>query len=281
MISPRIALATSADHPEGLGGEGLLTKSLLERDTRPEWVVWNDPSVPWSDYGLIVLRCTWDYPDHLDAFRAWVRSPAVAVRLVNTPTLVLDNLHKGYLADLGELAVPTVVVPAGMTVDLGRLRWDASVVKPAVGVGGIGAVRRATQADLDALTLASPGVDAVVQPYLWDVEQRGEVSVVCIGGEPTHAVLKLPAAGGFRIHDHWGGTTEPVDPDPEVLDLARAVLARQRARPDYARVDVLYDGEVPRVVEVELVEPYLYFEVAPDAADRLAGLLVRRLRERA
>jgi glutathione synthase/RimK-type ligase-like ATP-grasp enzyme len=155
------------------------------------------------------------------------------------------------------------------------------VVKPAVGVGGIGAVRSATQADLDALTLARPGVDAVVQPYLWDVEQRGEISVVCIGGEPTHAVLRLPAAGEFRIHDHWGGTTEPVEPDAEVLDLARAVLARQRSRSDYARVDVLFDADVPRVVELELVDPYLYFEVAPGAADRLAGLLVRRLRERA
>lgn len=280
MITPRIALATSADHPEGLGGEGLLTKSLLERDVRPEWVVWNDPSVPWADYDLVVLRCTWDYPDHLEAFRDWVRSSAVTMRLVNTPTLVLGNLHKGYLADLGDLAVPTVVVPAGMTIDLGRLRWDASVVKPAVGVGGTGAVRRATQADLDALTLDA-GVDAVVQPYLWDVEHRGEISVICIGGEPTHAVLKRPAPGEFRIHDHWGGTAEVVEPEPEVLDLARAVLGRLRTLPDYARVDVLHDGIVPRVVELELVEPYLYLELAPEAADRLAGLLVRRLRERA
>lgn len=280
MITPRIALATSADHPEGLGGEGLLTKSLLERDVRPEWVVWNDPSVPWADYDLVVLRCTWDYPDHLEAFRDWVRSSAVTMRLVNTPTLVLGNLHKGYLADLGDLAVPTVVVPAGMTIDLGRLRWDASVVKPAVGVGGTGAVRRATQADLDALTLDA-GVDAVVQPYLWDVEHRGEISVICIGGDPTHAVLKRPAPGEFRIHDHWGGTAEVVEPEPEVLDLARAVLGRLRTLPDYARVDVLHDGIVPRVVELELVEPYLYLELAPEAADRLAGLLVRRLRERA
>lgn len=280
MISPRIALATSAHHPEGLGGEGLLTKSLLERDTRPEWVVWNDPEVPWADYDLVVLRCTWDYPDHVDAFRDWVRSAAVAVRLVNTPTVVLANLHKGYLADLGDLAVPTVVVPAGMTVDLDRLRWDASLVKPAVGVGGVGAVRRATQPDLDALTLGA-GVDAVVQPYLWDVERRGEVSVICIGGEPTHAVLKRPAPGEFRIHDHWGGSTEVVEPDADVLDLTRAVLARLRTPPDYARVDVLYDGVAPLVVELELVEPYLYLEVAPGAADRLAGLLVRRVRERA
>jgi len=281
VISPRIALATSADHPEGFGGEALLVKALLARGARPEWVVWNDPGVDWTAYALIVLRCTWDYPDHVDDFRAWVRSAAVATRLVNTPTLVLGNLHKGYLADLGELAVPTVVVPAGMTIELARLRWPSSVVKPAIGAGGVGAVREAQQSDLDALTLGPAGpVDAVVQPYLWDVEHRGEVSVVCIGGEPTHAVQKMPAAGEFRIHDHWGGTAELVEPDAAVVDVARATLATLRSTPLYARVDVLSDGDGPRVVELELVEPYLYLEMAPEAAERLAGQVVRRAAER-
>ncbi len=281
MISPRIALATSADHPEGLGGEALLVKALLTRDARPEWVVWNDPAVDWTEYALIVLRCTWDYPDHVDDFRAWVQSPAVATRLVNTPTLVLGNLHKGYLADLGELAVPTVVVPAGMTLDLTRMRWPSSVVKPAVGVGGVGAVREAGQADLDALTLAATDpVDAVVQPYLWDVEHRGEISVISIGRVMTHAVQKLPAAGEFRIHDHWGGTAELVEPEPAVVELAHSTLDTLRSTPLYSRVDVLFDRDGPRVVELELVEPYLYLEMAPEAAERLAGEIVHRAGER-
>jgi glutathione synthase/RimK-type ligase-like ATP-grasp enzyme len=275
---PRIALATSADHPEGFGGEGLLTKALLLRGARPEWVVWNDPAVDWSGYDLVVLRSTWDYPVHIDAFRSWVRSPPVATRLVNAPTLVLGNLHKGYLADLGDLAVPTVVVPAGMTLDLGHLRWQRSVVKPAIGVGGVGAVREATQADLDSLTLAGDTpVDAVVQPYLSDIEHRGELSVVCIGGRPTHAVHKLPAVGEFRIHEHWGGTAELVEPRPDDLEIARMVLGTLRAPAAYARVDLLYDGERARVVELELVEPYLWFELAPDAADALAADLLARL----
>jgi glutathione synthase/RimK-type ligase-like ATP-grasp enzyme len=278
---PRIALATSTDHPEGTGGEGLLAKALLARTTRPEWVVWNDRAVDWSGYDLVVLRSTWDYPQHLDGFRAWVQSPPVATRLVNAPNLVLGNLHKGYLADLGDLAVPTVVVPAGMTLDLGRLRWQRSVVKPAVGVGGVGAVREATQDDLDALTLPEVGaVDAVVQPYLSDIEHRGEMSIVCIGGEPTHAVHKLPAVGEFRIHDHWGGTAELIEPDDGDVAVARAALGMLRSPAVYARVDLLHDGDQPRVVELELVEPYLWFEMAPHAADLLADELVRRADQR-
>src|SRR5690606_34992616 len=165
-VSAHIALATSADHPEGHGGEHLLVDALTARGMRVTWAVWDDPVVDWAGFDLVVIRATWDYPARVERFRSWVRSPAVATRLVNPPNLVLGNLHKGYLADLGDLAVPTVVVPAGMTVDLRRLRWAASVVKPAVGVGGQGAVRRATQEDLDRLTLGPDPVDAVVQPYL-------------------------------------------------------------------------------------------------------------------
>jgi glutathione synthase/RimK-type ligase-like ATP-grasp enzyme len=271
----RIALASSAAFPQGAGGEHLLLEALADRDVDARWEVWNDPVVDWSAYDLIVLRATWDYPDHIEDFRTWVRSEAVVPRLVNSPKLVLGNLHKGYLADMGDLAVPTVVVPAGMTVDLGRLRWPRVVVKPAVGVGGFGAVRATSQADLDAVTLdPEAAVDAIVQPYLGDVEQGGETSVVCIGGEATHAVRKVPAEGEFRIHDHWGGMVTPVQPSAAELAVAQRVLATLAGVPAYARVDLLYDGDRHRVVELELVEPYLWFEVQPAAAERLAGVLV-------
>jgi glutathione synthase/RimK-type ligase-like ATP-grasp enzyme len=276
---PRIALASFAGKPGGEGGEGLLSAALTERGACPEWAVWNDPAVDWSAYDLIVIRCTWDYPDHVDAFRGWVHSPGVATRVVNSPNLVLANLHKGYLADMGDVAVPTVVIPAGMTIDLGLLRWSQVVVKPAVGVGGVGAVRAATQADLDALTLAPSGaVDAIVQPYLATVEAHGEVSVVCIEGEPTHAVHKFPAAGECRIHDYWGGSVEPTPLAPDDVAVARAALGGLRSTPAYARVDLIHDGERPRVIELELIEPYLWFELAPHAAARLADALLRRAR---
>jgi glutathione synthase/RimK-type ligase-like ATP-grasp enzyme len=277
--SPHIALASCAASPEGAGGEPLLHKALADRGAAPEWVVWNDPTADWTGYDLVVLRATWDYPDHVDAFRDWIRSPPVATRVVNPANLVLPNLHKGYLADLGELAVPTVVVPAGMTIDLHRLRWPDVVAKPAVAVGGTGAVRVRHQDDLDRLTLApGGGVDVIVQQYLADVEGWGETSVVYIGGEPTHAVRKRPAVGEFRIHEHWGGSDEPVAAADEELAVGRAVLATLRTVPAYARVDLIRDDQQrPRVVELELVEPYLWFENAPAAADRLASLLMARI----
>ncbi|HEX8803299.1 MAG TPA: hypothetical protein VF743_03865, partial [Acidimicrobiales bacterium] len=215
---PRIALASCTDHPEGLGGETLLPGALVERGAEAAWAVWNDPDVDWAAYDLVVVRCTWDYPDHLDGFRAWVQAVAMSCTLVNPPRVILGNLHKGYLADMGDLAVPTVVVPAGMTVDLAALDWPAVVVTPAAGAGGR-TVRAATQEDLDALTLDTAPVDVVVQPLLEGAEHDGEISVVCLGGEPTHAVRRKPAVGELRVHEHVGGAAEAV---PLAPDLAVA-----------------------------------------------------------
>jgi glutathione synthase/RimK-type ligase-like ATP-grasp enzyme len=273
---PRIALATCAEYPEGYR-ESALTEALARRRAEPHWVVWDAPGTDWEAFDLVVVRSTWDYPAKLDAFRAWVQEVAMATVLVNPPRLIFGNLHKGYLADLGREAVPTVVVPAGMTVDLGHLPWDDLVVKPAVGVGGFGAVCHATQDDLDALTLADEGAaDAVVQPYVSSIEHAGELSVICIDAEPTHAVRKVPAAGEFRIHEHWGGTTEPIALTRHLADAAARALAHLGDRPAYARVDLLAVAGDLVVSELELVEPQLGLASAPEAVERFADCLVAR-----
>lgn len=277
---PRIAMATSDGYPDGADA-GVLAEALAHRRAEARWAVWDDPAVDWADFDLVVVRSTWDYPAKVDAFRAWVQEVAMATTLVNPPRLIIGNLHKGYLADLGPEAVPTVVVPRGMTVSLAQLPWHDVVVKPAVGVGGVGVVRHATQDDLDALTLADEdAADAVVQPYLASVERAGEVSVVCIDGRPTHAVRKLPAAGEFRIHDHWGGSLEPIRLAPALADVALRVLARLPMPAAYARVDLLDAGGDLVVSELELIEPDLALAGSPEATERFADCLLARATSR-
>lgn len=263
-----------------MGGEAKLPDLLAERGARAEWAVWDDASVAWDAYDLVAVRCTWDYPQRPAAFTAWVRQVALGTQLVNAPQVIVGNLHKGYLPGLGADAVPSMIVPVGMTVDLDRLGWPAVVVKPAIAVGGDRAVRHATQKDLEALTLADPGVDAVVQPYLGSVEADGETSLVVIEGEVTHAIGKRPAAGEFRTQEHRGGTAELVPIRPEDVAVAQRVVSRLSTPPVVARVDLLHDRGRPLVSELELIEPYLWLELAPAAADRLADALVRRARGR-
>ena len=128
--------------------------------------------------------------------------------------------------------------------------------------------------------------DMLVQPFLRDVVASGEVSLVWIDGQITHAVKKRAKQGDFRVQDDHGGTVKRIDVSDELVQLGTDImerctrLCRDRgwASPLYARVDLMRDdNEAWRLSELELVEPELWFRFRPPAADALAQAIQRRL----
>jgi glutathione synthase/RimK-type ligase-like ATP-grasp enzyme len=179
--------------------------------------------------------------------------------------------------------VPTLWLEQGCTDSRERLRqtgWDEVVVKPAVSIGAIGALRaRAADAGcvahLQALVEAG---DVLVQPYVASVAMTGEASLIFFDGRYSHAVRKQPKAGDYRVQDMYGGTVHAYSPSREQLDIATAALALTPEPTTYARADLVqYDGK-PAIMELELIEPELFLGASPDAALRFAETLLERLR---
>jgi glutathione synthase/RimK-type ligase-like ATP-grasp enzyme len=144
------------------------------------------------------------------------------------------------------------------------------------GVEGAGpAGLRAAQRHLDELLTDG---DVLVQPYLAAIESGGELSVVVIDGEVTHAVRKRPATGDFRVQEEFGGWAVAETPDAEVAALARWVVEATGAEVLVARVDLLQDGAGSwQLAELELTEPDLFLAAAPAAAERLAAAIIARV----
>ena len=131
-------------------------------------------------------------------------------------------------------------------------------------------MRDPSQADVDALAAVT---DVLVQPYLAGIE-LGEVSVMCIDGEPQHAVRKVPAPGDYLSQEHLGATVTAIPIEPAHRELAHAALAAAPAVPAYARVDLLdLGGQGPMLMELELIEPTMWFEHSPVTAVAFAELL--------
>ena len=289
-MPPRIALASCALWPAGRGDHAGLAEAFSDRGAQADWVPWEDPAADWSSYDLVFLRETWNYPGKLAAFLAWVEVLATVTSVVNPPAVVRWNHHKGYLLELAAAGVSTVtttLVPAGDADPEAALRaagTDMVVVKPAVGVGGNGAVRGraddpATAGHLRALLTGS---DALVQPYLPSIETGGETSVVVLGGRVSHAVAKVPADGEFRIHDHRGGMYTAVEPQAAQVEVAMAACdAAREVTGDgllYARADLVADDDGhPLLMELELIEPSLYLHTVPAATGHLADLVLATL----
>ena len=283
-----VVLVTCAAMPGLYPDDRYLLHALRAAGVSTEPAVWEDPHYQWSAVRLAVIRSAWDYSFRREQFVAWAEGAAATTELWNSARLVKWNTHKSYLCDLaqrGVSVVPTVVLRAGSRVALEeileRRGWDDAILKAAVAQSGRYALfvphdrRHAGQAHLDRLL---PHEDMLVQPYVPSVATVGELSLVFVDGECTHAVRKRAAAGDFRVHDDYGGTVELEHPSETHLATARAALDAVGSPVPYARVD-LVEGPAgqPMVMEFELVEPELFFRNSSAAVERLVGSILRFL----
>ncbi|MFB6089577.1 MAG: RimK family alpha-L-glutamate ligase [Halobellus sp.] len=287
-----IALATSADLPSLIDDDADFVAALRDRGATPEPVVWSDESVAWGDYDAVVVRSVWDYYRRPEAFAAWVdRLDSAPCRVWNPPATLRWNGHKRYLRDLAARGVPvleTEYVERGTDVSLAAVfdarGWEEAVVKPAVSAGAF-ETKRIPEGDADAeeawLSDLLGRRDVLIQRYAPEIV-RGELSLVYFGGDYSHAVRKRPEAGDFRVQSEHGGAVAAASPSAELEEQGRRVVEAVTAELDgdvplYARVDGVARKGTLRLIEVELVEPELFFRADPDAGARFADALLDRL----
>lgn len=283
-----VALATCAALPGLHRDDRYIMHALQGRRIDAVPVVWEDPYQDWSIPRLCVIRSAWDYAYRLDEFLTWAERVAAVTRLLNPHHVLAWNAHKSYLVDLearGIRVTPTHLLKRGGRVALDALMarrgWNDIVVKPAVGASGRHAIHvgpediERGQKHLDRLL---PFEDMLLQPYLEAVAEAGEVSLVFIDGEFTHAVRKRVGEGEFRVHDDYGGTVVTARPTNLERRLAGRALEAVGERTLYARADVARgpSGD-PVVTELELVEPELFLRFSEAAVERLADAIEREL----
>ena len=281
----RIALVTYRRLPDLDPDDRPLAAVLAGRGHQVAAAVWDDPAVDWASADIAMLRSPWDYLHRRNEFLDWAARTAAATRLLNPLDLVRWNSHKSYLVELrrrGAPVIPTEIFPAASSMDV-RARmaangWTRAVLKPAVSADAYGTIlaaeggMAAAQAHADALLTER---DVMIQPYFESVEEPGERCLVHIDGRFSHAIRKRSHFRGGRHAGPEGVAVEAADDEraaaAHVLRLAGAEDAL------YARVDLARDDDGrPCLMELELVEPTLFFTGAPEAAERMADALEAR-----
>ena len=238
-----------------------------------------------SGFDLVLPLLVWGY--HLDYSR-WLalldRAERHNWRMINPPALLRWNGDKAYLAELAELGVstvPTLAVEACCDADLeeARRRFGSEwlVVKPPISASAMGTHRLGPDDDLPA---DSRGRAMIIQPLIEEIANAGEFSLMLFDGEFSHAVVKRPKTGDFRVQEYHGGVTLPCPVPPAgAVELAQAALAAAPARAAYARVDIVPDDRgVLRIMELELIEPSLFLDHAPDGGAAFTRSILSRAR---
>lgn len=287
----RVALVTAkgdagADHDEDLP---LITDSLTEVGIHVETVAWDDADVRWDDFDIAIIRSTWDYCDRVDEFRSWAVRTGQRSRLYNSADVVAWNSEKTYLRDLdraGVRIVPTRFYEPG--TEFIEPAGDY-VVKPAVGAGAKDAARYGAGEPGDPVahvrSLHDRGSAVLVQPYLRSVDEHGERALVLIRGRFSHAMKKGPVlTSGSGIDDRRQAHPDIAryEPDRSEVELAEHAISVAPASAGsllYARADVVTgeDGE-PCVMELELIEPNLFFKHEPKALGGFATAVTSLVR---
>jgi len=257
-------------------------------------VDWRDAQFAYDKSKLTVLRSTWDYHLHLDAFKRWLTDVAAVTTLLNDVALVQNNLDKKYLLDLARRGIavcPTVYIEPGQKLDSAALKHymcdlDLSldsrvIIKPAVGLSTYGVKKFDTLSDTfaneawlhlhDLLNHSA----VLLQPYLPQVETYGERALIYIDGEYSHSIRK----SAFQVLAVAGQAGEETKLATDLeIEFGYKVLATLPEKPLYARVDIVGDGQKQiLLLELELTEPSLYLSMNEGSANLFADALVKRL----
>jgi hypothetical protein len=292
LVTDQVSLPIDYDMPP-------LLVACREAGLAPEVCDWNDASVDWSRFDVVVPRSPWTYVDRLPDFLAWCEAVEASTRLLNPVSVARWVLDKRYIADLAARGVPVVptryVKPDTDRVQVVREflaehpEAKEIVVKPTIGAYSKDVQRFARPLADEAVRymgkLLGNGAEVMLQPYLESVDRNGETDLTFFDEEYSHAIRKsamLMPDGTVNVPTLDTRTARIADSDERAvasaaLDAAASHLGIKRPLL-YGRVDLIRDDDGgPVVLELDLCEPSLNLPFTDTGATRFAQALVKRL----
>ena len=270
--------------------DDLVVQPLRSLGHEAEFVAWRH-AVDWRKYDGVVIRSTWDYQEHLPAFLRVLQEIETHSRLANPLDILIWNSDKKvYLQDVekrGGQIIPTIWGDSKIDDHLiqqwfEKFQTDELVIKPTVGANAQDASRLKRGAvDINELGKTFDQRSYMVQPFMPGIVKEGEFSLFYFNGDYSHAILKTPKVGDFRVQEEHGGEIKSFEPSAELLATGEKVVQCISPTPLYARVDFVRTeaGEFA-VVELELIEPSMYLRMAKHAPRMFAEAIGKWLSQK-
>ena len=251
-------------------------------------LAWDDANFDWNSTKCIIFRTTWDYFDRFSEFSVWLTKVSKQTTLINSEAIIRWNIDKHYLQDLQKNNVhiaETHFIEKGTQTTLKQLhrslQWNETVLKPCVS-GAARHTYKLNAENLDAHETIFQELTSeeamMLQPFQYNIIEKGEISLMVFNGQFTHAVLKKAKAGDFRVQDDFGGSVHDYQPTAQEIAFAENTVRACKELPLYARVDIFEDnnGHIA-LSELELIEPELWFRKHPEASTILAKAVKSRI----
>ena len=276
-----VALVTCRDHPNLPHDDAILVDALNAQNLSIRPVIWDETTADCSARA-IVIRAAWD--SHLDPpkFLAWLAKAAATGAVVNGAQTIAWNFDKRYLIDLaamGHATVETRLIESPNVAQISQAISDLNcpdlVMKPRFGASAFGAKRLARTDRIGAIAshfekFGNYG-GLLLQPFVPSVEDERERSLVFIDGRFSHSLYRTAFGRAPTLQ-----TSENVHfPTTAELNYCAALLGDFGHTLAYARVDLVPIDGSPNLMELELIDPSLFFATKPESATWLANRIAR------
>ena len=247
---------------------------------------WDDPDFDWATTKSVLIRTTWNYTKNFKKFQGWLKYVTKHGKLFNSLSIIEWNIHKSYLKYLQERGVnivPTLYFSSCVSLKntMEERGWEEIVIKPSVSASAYDTYRisyhnvEEYQGIFDNLVAEK---EMMVQPFQKNVLESGEKSCIVLNHRFSHAICKIPKNGDFRVQEVYGGTVKEYHPTEEEKKFSEHAIACAPYDVQYARVDFTNDkNNKPAIMELELIEPELFFRFKPQAAKELAQAVKQNL----
>jgi hypothetical protein len=282
-------VSTGAYDSNTIDEDAVLSELLTELEIPNEIIPWSVVGEDWTRFSSLLIKSVWDYFDFYPEFLDWIAArQEEGIHVLNDLDTIRWNSSKTYLLEIeakGFSVIAGKLLEKGSVFDgdsisssINAATW---VVKPLVS----GGAKNTVKIHFDSWQNQSAKInelleqeDYLVQPFVKEVQEVGEYSLIFFNAKFSHAVLKTPAKEDFRVQHYFGGTILVIDPIPELMESCQKLVNEFASESLYVRVDgVIIDG-VFHLMELEMIEPYLFLGLADQAIPNYKAALKARLK---
>jgi glutathione synthase/RimK-type ligase-like ATP-grasp enzyme len=279
-----IALLTCEKLPDLTPADQLLIPALAKHNIVAKAMIWDDKTVNWSDFDYLVFRNTWDYFERESEFNHWLdQIEKLGIKTLNPIEVIKQNKHKFYLRDLqknGIQIIPTVFIDKTPNLNLSELiptHWKKAVIKPAFSAGSyqtaVFEVSDIKKINEEYKNIASEK-ELLLQEFMPEIQTLGETSFIFFNKKFSHCVNKKPIDGDFRVQTQFGGKYTSIAPNLEIIEKAQKIVNTFSDNLLYARIDGIVIENELHLMEVECIEPDLYFDLSEGSHQRFVESII-------
>lgn len=280
----KIGLLTCEKLPELTLADQQLIPELAKHNIVAKAVIWNDKTIDWNEFDYLIFRNTWDYFEKETEFNLWLdQIEKLGIKTLNAIEIIKQNKHKFYLREMekkGILILPTIFIDKNANLNLAEIlpkHWKKAVIKPAFSAGSyLTSVFDASAIEKtnNEYTKLAQEKELLLQEFVPEIQTLGETSFIFFNKKFSHAINKKPIDGDFRVQSQFGGKYNLIHPNQELIDKAQKVVNTFHDKLLYARVDgIVIDTEL-HLMEIECIEPDLYFEISEGALERFVASII-------